>query len=93
MRKTLTINLGGTVYTINEDAYELLESYLEALRAHFSSSKEGEEIVNDIELRISEIFSEHLARGVQVIDYIHVEKVIARMGKPEEMEKEEITST
>lgn len=88
MRKTLTINLGGTIYHINDDAYTLLENYLEALRAHFCRSKEGEEIVDDIELRISEIFSEHIARGVQVIDYLHVEQVIARMGKPEDMEHE-----
>lgn len=88
MRKTLTVNLGGTIYNINDDAYTLLESYLEALRTHFTRSDEGEEIVNDIELRISEIFSEHIARGVQVIDYIHVEQVITRMGKPEEMERD-----
>ncbi|MGL4520276.1 MAG: PspC domain-containing protein [Phocaeicola sp.] len=88
MRKTLTVNLGGTIYNINDDAYSLLESYLEALKAHFGRSKAGEEIVNDIEFRISEIFSEHVARGVQVIDYIHVEQVIARLGKPEEMDRE-----
>ncbi|MGL4852403.1 MAG: PspC domain-containing protein [Phocaeicola sp.] len=86
MRKTLTVNLGGTVYHIDEDAYQLLESYLTALRAHFGTQEGGEEIVNDMEFRISEIFSEHIARGVQVIDYVHVEQIIARLGKPEEMD-------
>ncbi|MGL5937709.1 MAG: PspC domain-containing protein [Phocaeicola sp.] len=88
MRKTLTVNLGGTIYHINDDAYQLLDEYLVALRAHFETHKAGDEIVNDMEFRISEIFSEHIARGVQVIDYIHVEQVIARMGKPEQMEEE-----
>lgn len=28
MKKTLTVNLGGTVFHIDEDAYQLLDKYL-----------------------------------------------------------------
>ena len=53
MKKTYNINLGGIVYHIDEDAYELLEDYLTNLRIHFDKEDEGEEIVHDMELRIS----------------------------------------
>ena len=57
MKKTFTINLGGTVYHIDEDAYELLDNYLSNLRIHFSKEDGAEEIVHDMELRISELLS------------------------------------
>lgn len=50
MKKTLTINLGGTVYYIDEDAYHLLDNYLTNLRIHFCREEGAEEIVHDIEL-------------------------------------------
>lgn len=89
MKKTLTINLGGTVYHIDEDAYRLLEEYLSNLRIHFRREEGAEEIVKDIELRISELFSERVEKGYQVISIDYVEEVIVRMGKPEEMISEE----
>ena len=48
MKKTLTINLGGTVYHIDEDAYHLLDNYLTNLRIHFCREEGAEEIVHDI---------------------------------------------
>ena len=35
MKKTLTVNLGGTVFHIDEDAYRLLDNYLSNLKIHF----------------------------------------------------------
>ena len=55
MKKTLTVNLGGTVYHIDEDAYKLLDTYLSNLRIHFRREEGAEEIVHDMELRISEL--------------------------------------
>lgn len=60
MKKTLTVNLGGTVFHIDEDAYRLLDNYLCNLKLHFRRQAGADEIVNDIELRISELFSEKL---------------------------------
>lgn len=84
MKKTLTVNLGGTVFHIDEDAYRLLDNYLSNLRLHFRKQEGAEEIVNDMETRISELFSEKVATGSQVITIADVEEVIARMGKPED---------
>ena len=67
MKKTLTVNLGGTVYHIDEDAYKLLDTYLSNLRIHFCREEGAEEIVHDMELRISELFTDRLRDGKQVI--------------------------
>ena len=47
MKKTLTVNLGGTVFHIDEDAYQLLDKYLANLRIHFRKEEGSEEIMND----------------------------------------------
>ena len=87
MKKTLTVNLGGTVFHIDDDAYRLLDNYLCNLKAHFSKEEGAEEIVDDIERRISELLAEKQAAGQQVITIADVEQVIARVGKPEEMDQ------
>lgn len=86
MKKTLTVNLGGTVFNIDEDAYRLLDNYLMNLKSHFRKEAGADEIVDDIERRISELLAEKLAGNRQVITLGDVEEVIARMGKPEEMD-------
>lgn len=89
MKKTLTVNLGGTVFNIDDDAYRLLDNYLCNLKQHFRKEAGADEIVEDIERRISELFAEKLSEGLQVITIADVEEVISRMGKPEEMESGE----
>lgn len=97
MKKTLTINLGGSVFHIDEDAYQLLDKYLNNLRIHFRKEEGSEEILNDFEMRISELFNERIRLGYQVITIEEVENIIQRMGKPEELfdedAKEEKEST
>lgn len=88
MKKTLTVNLGGTVFHIDEDAYRLLDNYLSNLKIHFRKEAGADEIIDDIERRISELFAEKLTAGSQVITITDVEEVIARMGKLEDMEAE-----
>ncbi len=88
MKKTLTVNLGGTVFNIDDDAYRLLDNYLCNLKTHFRKETGADEIVDDMERRISELFSEKLSGGAQVITIAHVEEVIKRMGKPEELDAE-----
>jgi phage shock protein PspC (stress-responsive transcriptional regulator) len=85
MKKTLTVNLGGIVFHIDEDAYQLLDNYLSNLRVHFSREEGSDEILNDFETRISELLNERIKSGFQVISIGHVEEVIRRMGKPEEI--------
>ena len=93
MKKTYNINLGGIVFHIDEDAYDLLDKYLSNLRIHFSKEEGAEEIVHDMELRISELFSERLNERKQVITLVDVEEIIAQMGKPEEFSEDTTQDT
>ena len=68
MKKTLTVNLGGTVFHIDEDAYRLLDNYLSNLKIHFRKEAGADEIIDDIERRISELLRRSLLQGSQV-DY------------------------
>ena len=89
MKKTVTVNLGGTVFHIDEDAYQLLDKYLANLRIHFRREEGSDEIMNDFEMRIGELFNERIRLGYEVISIEQVEEVIRRMGKPEEIFDEE----
>ena len=91
MKKNITINLCGRLFQIDEDAYDLLQNYIDSLRSHFARQAEGEEIVNDIEERITELFDELKANGIQAITIEHVKDIITRIGKPEELAGEEET--
>ena len=85
MKKNITINLCGRLFQIDEDAYELLQQYIESLRASFGKEEGGEEIVNDIEARIAELFAELRQQGVEAITIDHVKDIITRIGRPEEL--------
>lgn len=83
MNKTLTVNIAGLVFHIEENAYKKLFNYLEAVKASITS-EEREEVIRDIELRIAEIFSEKISDFNQVILLKDVEDIILIMGKPED---------
>ena len=85
MKKNITINLCGRLFQIDEDAYELLQQYIESLRSYFGRQEGGDEIVDDIEARIAELFDELKANGTEAITIEHVKDIITRIGKPEEM--------
>jgi len=84
MKKTLTINLSGIIFHIDEDAYEMLGNYLNAIRKSFSASEGRDEIMTDIESRIAEMMQEKVGQAKQVVTIADVEQVINTMGKPEE---------
>ena len=88
MKKNITINLFGSLYNIDEDACELLEKYLENMKAYFSRKEGGEEIAEDIECRVAEILAEKKAAGTEAITIEHIEEIIQRIGNPEQMDEE-----
>jgi phage shock protein PspC (stress-responsive transcriptional regulator) len=89
MKKTFTINISGSVFHIEEDAYEVLQKYLVALKNHFGNSEEGKEILADIESRIAEIFLEKSTDKKQAVTLEWVNEVIETMGTPENFEETE----
>jgi phage shock protein PspC (stress-responsive transcriptional regulator) len=84
MKKTFTINISGSVFHIDDDAYEKLQRYLQMLNRHFGTAIEGQEILQDIEARIAELFIEKTNNKVDVVSDVMVEEMIARMGRPED---------
>lgn len=89
MKKTFTINISGTVFHIEEDAYGILQKYLINLKNHFGLSEEGQEIIIDIEARIAEIFTSKSTNEEKVITVAWVNEVIVIMGTPEDFAEEE----
>ncbi len=85
MKKNITINLCGRLYQIDEDAYELLSHYTDTLRDYFKKQEGGEEIANDIEERIAELFDDLKERGVEAITIEHVQDIIHQIGEVEEI--------
>lgn len=89
MKKVININFQGRVIPIEETAYELLKQYIESLRIYFAKEEGRDEIINDIESRIAELFSERLKGSVTCITDADVNNVIAGMGRPSDFEAEE----
>ena len=84
MKKTLTANISGTVFHMEEDAYDRLQRYLSTIRLQFAGGSGGDEIMMDIESRIAELFTERMAGRRQVVLMADVEHVEQVMGRPEE---------
>lgn len=86
MKKNITINLFGTLYAIDDDACQLLEQYLNNMQSYFSKREGGDEIVDDIEHRVAELFSELKEQGIEAISIDYVQDIIHRIGNPEQMD-------
>lgn len=79
----------GRLYAIDEDAYGLLQQYIDTLRSYFAHKPDGKEIADDIEARIAELFDDLKTQGVEAINIQHVQNIITRIGDPKEMVEEE----
>ena len=89
MKKNISVNIFGTLYPIDEDAYELLQKYNENMRRYYSRREDGDEIADDVEHRVAELLSELRASGVMAITIEHVKEIITRIGDPQEMDDAE----
>tara|TARA_B110000908_G_C10233777_1_gene442083 strand:- start:93 stop:1664 length:1572 start_codon:yes stop_codon:yes gene_type:complete len=87
MNKTVNINLVGMVFHIDEDAFEILNNYLNALKNHFKKEEGSEEIINDIEGRIAELFTERLDKR-ESVTITDVKGIISIMGNPSQYDDE-----
>jgi len=89
MNKTININLASTFFHIDENAYDLLKSYLNKLEKAFTKSQGKEEILRDVEVRIAELFQERKKNSDYVITLEDVEEVIKILGQPQDFITEE----
>ena len=84
MNKTVNINIGGLFFHIDEDAYQKLTRYFDAIKRSLSNSSGKEEIMKDIEMRVAELLTEKQKSDKHVINNKDVDEVIVVMGQPED---------
>ena len=85
MKITVSINLGGYSFNIDEDAYTELKRYLRNLEVHFAGEESSSEILSDIETRLAELFRTKITSYKQVITIDDVRQAISVMGTPEDI--------
>ena len=90
MKKTVSVNIRGLNFIIEEDAYELLQDYLDRLNSALKNESGNREILEDVELRIAEICSAKLSDNKTVIELKDIEEIIEKMGDPSDYVDEDI---
>lgn len=87
MDKTISINIGGSLFQVDEEAFHILRDYIQAISKRLRNVPGGNETIDDIESRIAEIFRSQ--KGLAgVITRQNVEEMISVIGKPEEFDTE-----
>lgn len=89
MNKVISINIGGSIFQVEEDAFEKLSNYLNSLKKYFSNKPEGSEIITDIENRIAELLQQKLTAFKSAITMEDVSEIIQSMGSPSDFEAHE----
>ena len=89
MKITVSINLGGYAFYIDEDAYSELKRYMKNLELHFAGEESSSEILSDIETRMAKLFRVRITGYKQVISMSDVDDVIAILGTPEDIADQE----
>ncbi len=90
MKKTIRIHISGYIFNIDEDAYQILKNWLDSISQKYKEEEDGEEIFNDIEMRVAELFDEKVGNE-GVVTQKEVDDIITIMGKPEDFEPEKDT--
>ena len=89
MNKTVSINLAGIFFHIDEDAYQKLQTYFEAIKSSLQNTEGASEIIADIEGRVAELFSERIKTSQQVVSNKEVDEIVSIMGQPEDYKIDE----
>ncbi|MEO5782330.1 MAG: PspC domain-containing protein, partial [Ginsengibacter sp.] len=92
MKKVININFQGRVVPIEETSYDLLKQYTDSLRIYFANEEGRDEIINDIESRIGELFQERIKNGATCITDDDINGIINNIGRPQELADADDTS-
>ena len=84
MKKTVSVNIKGINFLIEEDAYELLQDYLDRLGKSLKNEEGSQEIIEDVELRIAELSSSKLSDSKTVIELEDIKQILSALGNPED---------
>lgn len=87
MNEVKKCSIGGISFTLEQNAYDALSTYIDTLKAAYQDDPDGEEILADIEARIAElILSTQSAEGVVARPLI--DNIIKQLGTPSEIDDE-----
>ena len=89
MKKNITINMFGQLSAIDEEAFELLNRYLDSRKRYFSDKEGGEEIADDIEHRVAELLWQQKEEGTMAISIEVIKEIIGKIGNPTEIASQE----
>lgn len=92
MKKTVSVNIKGINFLIEEDAYELLQDYLDRLQKNLKNEDGSQEIIEDVELRIAELASSKLSESKTVVELEDIKTILAALGDPEDYIDDENSS-
>lgn len=84
MNEVKKCSLSGVAFTLDADAYAMLEKYIETLKKNYEDSADGDEIVADIEARIAELILS-AQDNARVVERPLIENIIRQMGSPEDI--------
>lgn len=93
MKTTVNINLNKQAFIIDEDAFHKLNSYIQNIKARFNNEVEANEVIEDIEARIAELFSKKTNTLKPVVDISMVDDIIQKLGRPEDIFMEDEAET
>lgn len=93
MKRTISINIGGLLFHVEEDAYEKLKNYLNGIENYFKKFEDSREIIQDVEHRIAELLTEKNSKEQPIVTLAMVEKVILTMGTVDDFKREEEEET
>ena len=93
MKQVININFQGRVVPIEVSAYDILKAYIDSLSRHFALEDGKDEIINDIENRIGELFQERIKAGAICITDEDVNAIIKSIGRPEDFDDADSSTT
>ncbi|MDH6356002.1 phage shock protein PspC (stress-responsive transcriptional regulator) [Dysgonomonas sp. PH5-45] len=93
MKKVIDVNMGGISFSIEDDAYIQLKGYLSRFEKTINNPEDVKEVMEDVEIRIAEIFQKELRFPSQVVDSKLVDKVIDCLGDIEQQSAAENASS
>lgn len=84
MKEVKKCSISGVAFTMDQDAYQTLDDYLESLKNTYFETADGPEIVADIEARIAELILS-VQDNARVVEKPLVDNIIAQMGSVEQI--------
>lgn len=89
MKRVLNAGIGGRSFIIDEDAYQRLDRYLDRFRERTRMGVQAKDVMEDLEQRIAELFSESLKSDQEVVNLSLVNRVIGQLGMPDGTQDED----